>query len=156
MTQILQAGTHAPRFTLRVTADQSLSSDELLGAPVVVAFYPADWSPVCGDQLSVINEALPLIRARGAQVVAISVDNVWSHEAFTSAHSLHFPLLSDFEPKGAVARLFGAYDDAVGEARRALFVIDAAGVVAWSYLSPVAVNPGVDGVLDALDALAHN
>jgi len=156
MTQILQAGTHAPRFTLRVTADQSLSSDELLGAPVVVAFYPADWSPVCGDQLSVINEALPLIRARGAQVVAISVDNVWSHEAFTSAHSLHFPLLSDFEPKGAVARLFGAYDDAVGEASRALFVIDSAGDIAWSYLSPIAVNPGVDGVLDALDALPHN
>lgn len=156
MPEILQPGERAPHFTLRVTADQSLKSEELLGSPVVLAFYPADWSPVCGDQLSVINEALPLIRARGAQVIAVSVDNVWSHEAFTSAHSLHFPLLSDFEPKGAVARLFGAYDDSVGEARRALFVIDSTGVIAWSYIAPVAINPGVDGVLDALDALTHN
>lgn len=119
----------------------------------MLAFYPADWSPVCGDELSVINAALPMLRERGAQVVAVSVDNVWSHEAFASARALHFPLLSDFEPKGAVARLYGAYDVGTGESRRALFVIDAAGVIAWSYLSPVALNPGVDGVLDALDAL---
>lgn len=150
---ILAAGTVAPDFTLRVTADQSLRLEELRGAPVVLAFYPADWSPVCGDELSVINAALPLLRERRAQVVAVSVDNVWSHEAFTSAHGLHFPLLSDFEPKGEVCRLYGAYDDSTGESRRALFVIDAAGVIAWSYLSPVALNPGVDGVLDALDAL---
>jgi peroxiredoxin len=151
---ILAAGTPAPDFTLRVTADQSLSLGELRGAPVVLAFYPADWSPVCGDELSVINAALPMLREGGAQVVAVSVDNVWSHEAFASAHGLHFPLLSDFEPKGAVSRLYGAYDDSTGESRRALFVIDGAGTIAWSYLSPVALNPGVDGVLDALDALA--
>ncbi|MFK3833592.1 redoxin domain-containing protein [Microbacterium sp. NPDC087868] len=151
--RILTAWTTAPDFTLRVTADQSLRLGELRGAPVVLAFYPADWSPVCGDELSVINAALPMLHERRAQVVAVSVDNVWSHEAFSSAHGLHFPLLSDFEPKGAVSRLYGAYDDSTGESRRALFVIDAAGVIAWSYLSPVALNPGVDGVLDALDAL---
>lgn len=151
---VLPAGVPAPDFTLRVTADQSLSLHELRGAPVVLAFYPADWSPVCGDELSVINTALPMLRGRHAQVVAVSVDNVWSHEAFTQAHGLHFPLLSDFEPKGRVSRLYGAYDEATGESRRALFVIAADGRIAWSYLSPVALNPGVDGVLDALDALA--
>lgn len=154
--EILPSGASAPDFRLRVTADQSLALSELRGRPVVLAFYPADWSPVCGDELSVINAALPLLRERGAQVVAVSVDNVWSHEAFTTAHGLHFPLLSDFEPKGAVSRLYGAYDEAVGESRRALFVIDAAGRIAWSYLSPVALNPGVDGVLDALDALVSH
>lgn len=150
---ILPAGTPAPDFALRVTADQVLNLSELHGAPVVLAFYPADWSPVCGDELSVVNAALPLLHERHAQVLAVSVDNVWSHEAFAQAHGLHFPLLSDFEPKGEVSRRYGAYDEVTGESRRALFVIDAAGTIAWSYLSPVALNPGVDGVLDALGAL---
>ena len=146
-------GTPAPDFTLTATPDQTLSLHELRGAPVVLVFYPADWSPVCGDELGVFNAALPLFKPKQAQVLGISVDSVWSHQAFIEARHLHFSLLADFEPKGAVSRAYGAYDDAAGSSKRALFVVDAAGKIAWSYLSPVAVNPGVDGVLDALDRL---
>lgn len=150
---ILAAGTQAPDFSLRATPDQSLKLSELRGNPVVLVFYPADWSPVCGSEVDVFNQALPLFKQKRAQVLGISVDSVWSHQAFIKEHKLQFDLLADFEPKGAVARAYGAYDEVAGSAKRALFVIDADGVIAWSYLSPTAVNPGVDGVLDALDKL---
>ena len=142
----------APDFSLKATPDQALSLHELRGNPVVLVFYPADWSPVCGDELALFNEALPLLREKHATLVGISVDSVWCHRAFAEARHLHFDLLADFEPKGAVSRLYGAYDPA-GFSRRALFVIDKDGTIAWSYVSPTAVNPGVDGVLDALAAL---
>jgi peroxiredoxin len=120
----------------------------------VLAFYPADWSPVCGDQMALYNQVLPEFRDRGAELLGISVDGAWCHQAFASDRKLRFPLLSDFEPKGEVARAYGAYRDAEGVAERALFVIAADGVIAWSYLSPIAVNPGADGILDALDRLS--
>ena len=154
MSNILTAGTKAPEFTLNVTPDQTLSLTELSGKPVVLAFYPADWSPVCGDELSVFNEVLPEFAKYGAELVGISVDGVWSHDAFAKHKHLHFPLASDFEPKGATARAYGAYRAKEGVCERALFVIDHGGLITWSYCSPVAVSPGVDGVLDALQALS--
>jgi peroxiredoxin len=120
---------------------------------VVLAFYPADWSPVCGDQMALYNEALPEFQAYGAEIVGISVDGVWCHVAFAKDRKLEFPLLADFEPKGAVAKLYGAYREGDGFCERALFVIDKNGVIAWSYLSPLAVNPGADGILQALEQL---
>lgn len=150
---VLPAGTQAPDFSLNATPDQALALHELRGRPVVLAFYPADWSPVCGDELALFNAALPLIAKSRATVLGISVDSVWCHQAFIADRKLGFELLSDFEPKGAVARRYGAYDAEHGYCKRALFVIDAQGTIAWSYLSPTAINPGVDGVLDALDAL---
>ncbi len=150
---ILPAGTAAPDFTLKATPDQALSLHELRGHPVVLVFYPADWSSVCGDELAVFNQALPLLRKAKATVLGISVDSTWCHQAYIQSRQLHFDLLADFEPKGAVARAYGAYDAEHGYCKRALFVIDGNGVIAWSYLSPTAVNPGVDGVLDALEAL---
>jgi peroxiredoxin len=155
MARILPAGSAAPEFTLSVTPDQKLSLAELRGNPVVIAFYPADWSPVCGDQMALYNEVLPEIRHHGAELLGISVDGVWCHEAFAANRNLHFPLLADFEPKGHVARQYGAYRSAEGVAERALFVIDADGVVHWSYCSPIAVNPGADGILAALETLAE-
>ena len=152
-SSLLQPGTPAPDFSLHATPGQGLSLKELRGRPVVLVFYPADWSPVCGDELSVFNEALPLFKSKQVQVLGISVDSVWCHQAFIQARKLHFDLLADFEPKGAVARTYGAYDESTGSCRRALFLIDAQGQIAWSYLSPVALNPGADGVLDALDKL---
>lgn len=152
---ILAAGTEAPDFTLNATPDQALSLHELRGKPVVLVFYPADWSAVCGDELALFNQAIPLISKSGAIVLGISVDSAWCHQAFVSARKLQFDLLSDFHPKGAVAGLYGAYDTEHGYCKRALFVLDAQGRIAWSYLSPTAINPGVDGVLDALDALKH-
>ena len=155
MAKILPAGTVAPDFKLRVTADQWLSLSDLKGKPVVLAFYPSDWSPLCGDQMVLYNEVLPDIRELGAQLVGISVDGVWSHQAFAKDRHLHFPLLSDFHPKGAVARSYGAYREDEGVCERALFVIDGNGVIFWSYLSPIGVTPGADGILEALEALSN-
>jgi peroxiredoxin len=153
MATLLPAGTLAPDFRLHVTPDQQLSLSELRGRPVVLAFYPADWSPVCGDQMALYNEVLPEFQKYNAEVVGISVDGVWCHAAFARDRHLHFPLMADFEPKGAVARAYGAYRDQDGVCERALFVIDAQGRIAWSYCSPIAVNPGADGILDALEKL---
>ena len=154
MADILPPGAQAPDFTLNVTPDQKLSLSELRGRRVVVAFYPADWSPVCGDQMALYNELLSEFRLRGAELLGVSVDGVWCHKAFAEHRRLRFPLLADFEPKGAVAMSFGAYRPADGVAQRALFVLDEAGRVAWSYCSPIAVNPGADGILDALDRMS--
>jgi peroxiredoxin len=152
-TSALQPGTPAPDFTLYCTPDQELSLHELKGQRVILAFYPADWSPVCGDQLTLYNEVLPEFRKHHAALVGISVDGVWCHAAFAAARHLHFPLLSDFEPKGDVARQYGVYRRHDGTSERALFVLDEEGVIRWSYVSPVAMNPGADGILDALESL---
>ena len=153
MTDILTKGTRAPGFTLHVTPDQTLSLDELAGRRVILAFYPADWSPVCGDQMSLYNHVLSEFRRHGADLLGISVDGAWCHQAFARDRKLHFALLADFEPKGAVARSYGVYRTAEGVAERALFVIDEKGMIAWSYCSPIAVNPGADGILEALEKL---
>jgi len=150
---ILAAGTPAPPFTLKSTPDQSLSLSDFKGRNVVLAFYPADWSPVCGDQLALYNELLPEFGRLNGQLLGISVDGAWCHAALAKDRHYHFPLLADFEPKGAVAQAYGAYHHADGVAERALFVIDGAGVIRWSYLSPMGVNPGADGILTALESL---
>jgi peroxiredoxin len=150
---VLTAGAAAPDFTLHVTPDQTLSLGELRGKPVILAFYPADWSPVCGDQMALYNEVLPEFQKFGAVLLGISVDGSWCHRAFTDDRHLHFPLLADFEPKGAVSKQYGAFRDDEGTSERALFLIGADGNIAWSYLSPVAVNPGAEGILDALEKL---
>ena len=154
MSQILTPGTKAPDFTLPVTADQKLSLSELRGQPVILAFYPADWSPVCGDQMAFYNEILPEFQKHRAELMGISVDGVWCHAAFAEARHLHFPLLADFEPKGSVARRYGVYRENDGICERALFVINAEGIITWSYCSPIAVNPGAEGILQALEDLS--
>ena len=151
---ILSPGTAAPPFSLPATPDQMLSLAEMRGSPVILAFYPADWSPVCGDQMALYNEILPEFHRAGAQLAGISVDGVWCHAAFARDRKLHFPLLADFEPKGAVARRYGVYREPGGTCERALFVIDGAGVIRWSFVSPLGINPGADGILEALDKLA--
>jgi len=150
---ILAAGARAPDFALHATPDQLVSLSDFRGRAVILTFYPADWSPVCGDQMALYNEILPEFHKMGADMIGISVDGAWCHAAFAAARKLHFPLLSDFEPKGAVARAYGAYRDGDGHSERALFVIDGEGVIRWSYCSPVGVNPGADGILDALEAM---
>ncbi len=152
---ILKEGTQAPDFTLPSTPDQKVSLSEFRGKNVILVFYPADWSPVCGDQLALYNEVLPMFQKHNAQVIGLSVDGIWCHLAFTKERKYRFPLLTDFEPKGAVAKLYGAYREKEGTSERALFVLDREGIIRWSYLSPVGVNPGADGILDALEALSE-
>jgi peroxiredoxin len=153
MTSILSLGGMAPDFTLNRTPDQKLSLHELRGAAAILVFYPADWSPVCSDQMSLYNEVLPEFKKFGAELLGVSVDGVWCHAAFARDRHLHFPLLADFEPKGDVAKQYGAYRHGEGVAERALFVLDKQGKIFWSYCSPIAVNPGADGILQALEDL---
>jgi peroxiredoxin len=150
---ILREGTTAPDFTLHSTPDQNVSLREFRGRPVILAFYPADWSPVCSDQLVLYQELLPEFQKHNAQILGISVDGAWCHAAFHKHRNIHFPLLSDFEPKGDVARRYGVYLDHEGTAARALFVIDESGVIRWSYVSPLGVNPGAEGILSALESM---
>jgi peroxiredoxin len=154
-TKILPPGAEAPDFALKATPDQTLSLADFRGRPVVLAFFPADWSPVCSDQMIIYNQLLDEFRAYDAQLLGISVDGVWCHLAFCHQHNLQFPLLADFEPKGAVARSYAAYDEKEGVCQRALFVVDQNGRVIWSYLSPMGVNPGADGILHALSGLGQ-
>lgn len=149
----LAAGTVAPDFELHVTPDQKVALSDFRGKPTILVFYPEDWSPVCSDQLGLYQAVLPEFQRFGAQLLAISVDSVWSHLAFAKDRNLHFPLLSDFHPKGALSRNYHVYRDDDGTSERALFVVDAGGVIRWSDVSPVGVNPGADGILRALEDL---
>ena len=150
---MLSPDTPAPDFTLKTTPDQSVALSDLAGRRSVLIFYPADWSPVCGDELDIFNEVLDEFRRHDAQLLGISVDGVWCHLAYSRDLKLAFPLLSDFEPKGEVARNYGVYRYQDGICERALFVLDRNGTIIWSYVSPLGVNPGADGILSALEAL---
>jgi peroxiredoxin len=149
----LPQGSKAPDFELPSTPDQTVSLTDFKGRPVILAFYPEDWSPVCSDQMALYQEVLPEFQRFDAELMGISVDGVWCHLAFARDRNLHFPLLSDFEPKGEVSRAFQVYRAKDGTSERALYVIDADGLVHWSFVSPVGVNPGADGILRALDTL---
>jgi peroxiredoxin len=146
-------GSKAPDFTLTNQDREAVTLSKLQGRPVVLAFYPADWSPVCGDQMALYNEMLSEFQDFDAEVLGVSVDGPWCHAAFSRDRKLHFPLLADFEPKGEVARLYGVYRASDGTSERALFVINADGIIHWSYVSPVGVNPGGAGILSALEEL---
>ncbi len=153
---MLAIGTKAPDFTLSAGPDQTVKLSDFRGKRLILAFYPADWSPVCSDQMALYNEILPHFSKLNAALLGISVDGKWCHSAFAKDRKLHFPLLADFEPKGELAKKYGVYNQAEGVAQRALFVIDEAGIVRWSYLSPVDINPGADGILNALEELDEN
>ncbi len=151
---VLGPGKTAPNFSLNSTPDQKVSLNDFRGQPVILAFYPADWSPVCTDQLSLYAMVMPEFKKFNAELLAISVDNIWSHLAFVKDRKLNFPVLADFEPKGVVSRKYGAYKEKIGESARALFVIDDKGIIRWSHLSPDGINPGADGILSALENLS--
>jgi len=150
---MLPTRTIAPDFELYSTPDQKLKLSELKNRKIVLAFYPADWSPVCDDQMTLYNEMGKYFAKHNAQIIGISVDSKWSHLAFADDRKFHFPLLSDFEPKGEIARLYEVYDPKTGECKRALYVIDEEGIIRWSYLSPVGLNPGADGIMNALEEI---
>ena len=150
---VLGPGKTAPNFSLNSTPDQKVSLNDFRGQPVILAFYPADWSPVCTDQLSLYAMVMPEFKKFNAELLAISVDNIWSHLAFAKDRKLNFPVLADFEPKGTVSRKYGAFKEKIGESARALFVIDDKGIIRWSHLSPDGINPGADGILSALENL---
>ena len=154
MTEMPQSGDKAPDFTLPFGPGETVSLSSLRGRPVVLAFYPADFSPVCSDQMALYQAVKSEFDRFDAQLFGVSVDGVWCHRAFAGSRNLRFPLLSDFEPKGEVSRSYGSYDTELGESLRNLFVIEPSGTVFWSFASPSGVNPGADGILAALAAMA--
>jgi peroxiredoxin len=125
------------------------------GPPAHSGFLSCGLEPVCGDQMTLYNEMLGEFQEFDAELLGISVDGAWCHAAFARDCKLHFPLLADFEPKGAVARDYGVYRDKDGVCERALFVLDPEGIVRWSYVSPLGVNPGSNGILTALEQLKN-
>ena len=155
-TTVLQPGITAPDFTLRTTPNQSISLNQYRGNPVILVFYPADFSPVCGDEMTLFNELLPEFQRLNAEVMGISVDGVWCHLAFSKEKNLKIPLLTDFEPKGEVAKKYGVYRKKDGIAERALLLFDNDGIIRYSYVSPIGVNPGADGVLKALESISQS
>jgi peroxiredoxin len=150
---ILVPTSIAPDFTLPSTINSLVRLSELKGKPVILVFYPGDFTPVCGDQLTLYNELLWLFAEFDAQILGISVDSLEMHKMFSADRRLDFPLLADSAPLGEVARRYGVFDEESQTCERALFVIDRAGRIAWSYLSPLDVNPGADGILRALESL---
>jgi len=151
--ETLKTGARAPEFELSSTPDQRIKLSDLRGQRVILAFYPADWSPVCGDQLALYNELRDEFTKHKAVCIGISVDGAWSHAAFREHRGYKLPLLADFEPKGEVARDYGVYRTREGVSERALFVIDEEGVVRWAYVSPIGINPGADGILKVLEEM---
>jgi len=145
---MIAAGSRAPVFRLRHSQYHHVTLDDFAGQRLAVVFYVADWHPVCTGQLLRYCELLPELQRLGANLVAISADTIWSHAAFASAYQLRFPLLSDDCPGGSTAHAYG-----VMGAERGLCVIDTNGTIAWSATFPDAIDPGVDGVLSALEAL---
>jgi peroxiredoxin len=147
-------GTPAPDFRLYHTPNQTIALSNLRGRPVILAFYIADWHSPCRDQLLLYQEFLPEFEHFNAALLGISVDSVWSHQVFARDLKLTFPLLSDFEPKGAVAQAYGVYRPQEGINERALFIIDANGVIRWRYVTPACcLIPGVDSLLTILERL---
>jgi peroxiredoxin len=148
---VIEPGARAPEFTLPDQDGKRVSLADFRGQTVVLAFYPADFSPVCTDQLSVYQEVLGELEERGAKLLGISVDGAFCHRAFRAHHNLEIPLLADFHPKGEVARAYGVWAEEHGVSSRALVMVNGDGIVEWSYLSPPLEVPGANLIFDALD-----
>jgi len=151
----LPVGTVAPDFTLPDAEGRRVSLSDFQGRPVVVVFYPLDWSPGCSQQLDVYQQELDEFERRGATIIGISVDSIYSHGAWAAVRGITFPLLSDFHPKGDVARRYGVWREGDGFSERALYVVDAEGVIRYSHVSPQLHHiPDVYELLDAVDGVA--
>ena len=141
-------------FTLLDGEKRPVQLSDYRGKNVVIAFYPADWSPVCTSELALIQETLDDIRAMNADVIGISVDNTWSHKAWAQKQNLTYPLLSDFWPHGAVAQQYGVFRQDKGTTDRALFFVDTEGILrtAWVAEDP-AIAPGINIIFEALEKM---
>jgi peroxiredoxin len=148
---MIEVGQQAPDFSLRNQDGEKVSLSDYRGRKVMLVFYPGDFSPVCGDQFSIYQEVKPEIEAKGVELVGISVDGFFAHKAFQEKLGFDTTLLSDFEPKGEVARAYDSYVERFGFANRTLILIDEDGVVAWTYESPNPGEfPGANVIFDAL------
>ena len=152
---MIAVGEPAPDFKLRDQDGEEVSRSDYEGRKLLLVFYPGDFSPVCSDQLSVYQEVKPQLAEAGVELVGISVDSFFAHKAFQQQLGIDTTLLSDFEPKGEVARAYGSYVEGPGFANRPLVLVDENGVVAWTHESPSPGEfPAADVLLVALTASA--
>jgi peroxiredoxin len=148
----LASGQRAPELDLPATPDgRRIKLADHQDCPVVLVFYPGDFTPVCTSELGLFNELLPELGGMGAKVFGISCDSIWAHFAYARELNLQLPLLSDFHPKGEASRRYQVYRDDIGTCERALVAIDGRGVILWTEVAPLEVNPGADGVIEVLE-----
>lgn len=148
----LPVGMLAPDFTLPQAPHSRLGLHSFGNYALVLVFYPMDWEPVSREQLILYQTYTDTFDRLGARLLGISIDHLYCHAAFAREAHIHFPLLADFQPRGRVARQIGVFRQAQGVSARALFVIDAQGVIQFSKAYPDQLNPGVDEVLTILEA----
>src|SRR3954468_4380424 len=152
----LPAGTPAPAFALRDPAGELVRLEDFRGRPLVIVFYPLDWSPGCSQQLDLYQQELDEFRRRGAELLAISVDSLYSHGAWAAVRGLTFPLLADFHPKGEVARAYSVWREHDGFSDRGLYVVDPDGVIRYGYVTPYLHHvPDIYKLLEAVDEVAR-
>ena len=132
----LPPGTRAPDFALPDASGRIIRLSDFRGRPIVLVFYPLDWSPGCSQQLDLYQHELQEFERRGANVAAISVDSIYSHGAWAAVRGISFPLLADFNPKGEIARTYRVFRDGDGFSERALYVVDRDGVIRYRHVSP--------------------
>ena len=152
---IIAAGIAAPAFSLMREDGSRFTQDDLLGTRTIFVFYPAAFSDVCTDQFQIYEEALGEIAEHGAVMYGVSCDSYVSQAAFREKLGVTIPQLSDFEPKGAMSKAFGAYFEQAGISNRALVITGPDGVVTWSWAGEhPGVLPGINIVMDGLAASA--
>jgi len=148
---MIEAGEPAPDFTLANHKGEQVSLADLRGRKTMLVFYPGDFSPTCTDQLSIYQEVLSEINEAGVQLLGVSVDSSWTHNAFRKKLGLDIPLLADFHPKGKMSAAYGAYLEDWGTTNRSLVLIDEEGMVRWVYECPTPLEiPGANLIFDAV------
>jgi peroxiredoxin len=147
---VIEAGAKAPDFTLPDQSGKQVSLSDYRGGTVVLVFYPADFSPVCTDQLNVYQEVIGELESRGARLLGISVDGAFCHRAFREHLGLTMTLLADFHPKGEVAKAYGIWSEDYGQSGRGLVLVGPDGGVEWAYESPPLEVPDPQLVFAAL------
>lgn len=148
----LEPGTPAPDFALPAADGTIVRLSELRGSPVALVFYPLDWSPGCSVQLELYQQEHDEFASRGIQLLGISVDSIYSHGAWAAVRGIRYPLLSDFQPRGETARAYNVWRDADGHSERALYLIDAQGIIRWTHVSErLKELPDFDELVAALD-----
>jgi len=146
----LSVGAAAPEFILKDQNQRDVKLSDYRGKNVVIVFYPLDWSPVCTKEHACFVNDMKRFEALDAQVLGISVDSAWSHKAFAEKLGIHYPLLADFHPRGAVADKFGVYFADKGITGRAIAIVDRRGNIAWFKNYDLPTQPEMNEVAEAL------